>query len=45
MLSLVMLRYVDEALSPFWKWIARTGADRGNPDPCSVLPIAPFPGV
>jgi drug/metabolite transporter superfamily protein YnfA len=26
-LSLVMLRYVDEAvLSPFWKWIARTGA-------------------
>jgi len=25
-LSLVMLRYVDEArLSPFWKWIARTG--------------------
>lgn len=26
-LSLVMLRYVDEAvLSGFWKWIARTGA-------------------
>lgn len=26
-LSLVMLRDVDEAvLSPFWKWIARTGA-------------------
>ncbi len=26
-LSLVMLRYVDEAeLSPFWKWIARAGA-------------------
>ncbi len=26
-LSLVMLRYVDEAaLSPFWKWIARSGA-------------------
>jgi hypothetical protein len=26
-LSLVMLCYVDEALlSPFWKWIARTGA-------------------
>jgi len=26
-LSLVMLRYVDEAvLSPLWKWIARTGA-------------------
>ncbi|MGB7212353.1 MAG: hypothetical protein WBC97_06945 [Gemmatimonadales bacterium] len=26
-LSLVMLRYVDEAsLSPFWRWIARTGA-------------------
>src|SRR5215469_18630838 len=26
-LSLVMLRYVDEAaLSPFWKWIARIGA-------------------
>jgi hypothetical protein len=26
-LSLVMLRYVDEAvLSPLWKWLARTGA-------------------
>jgi len=26
-LSLVMLRYVDEAtLAPFWKWVARTGA-------------------
>lgn len=26
-LSLVMLRYVDEAsLGPFWKWLARTGA-------------------
>jgi len=26
-LSLVMLRYVDEAtLPPFWKWIARIGA-------------------
>jgi hypothetical protein len=26
-LSLVMLRYVDQALlSPFWKWLARTGA-------------------
>jgi len=26
-LSLVMLRYVDEAvLSPFWKWVARAGA-------------------
>jgi drug/metabolite transporter superfamily protein YnfA len=26
-LSLIMLRYVDEAvLSPFWKWLARTGA-------------------
>ena len=26
-LSLVMLRYVDEAvLSPFWKWLARIGA-------------------
>jgi hypothetical protein len=25
-LSLVMLRYVDEAvLSPFWKWVARSG--------------------
>ena len=25
-LSLVMLRYVDEAaLAPFWKWVARTG--------------------
>jgi hypothetical protein len=27
LLSLVMFRYVDEAvLSPFWKWLARTGA-------------------
>jgi hypothetical protein len=26
-LSLIMLRYVDEAeLSPFWKWVARSGA-------------------
>ena len=26
-LSLVMLRYVDEAvLSPLWKWLARSGA-------------------
>jgi drug/metabolite transporter superfamily protein YnfA len=26
-LSLIMLRYVDEAaLSPFWKWLARSGA-------------------
>jgi hypothetical protein len=26
-LSLIMLRYVDEAvLSPFWKWLARAGA-------------------
>jgi hypothetical protein len=33
-LSLVMLGYVDEAvLSPFWKWIARTGA------PIAAIPI------
>jgi hypothetical protein len=26
-LSLIMLRYVDEAaLSPFWKWVARSGS-------------------
>jgi hypothetical protein len=33
-LSLVMLGYVDEAvLSPFWNWIARTGA------PIAAIPI------
>ena len=33
-LSLVMLRYVDdEALSPFWKWLARTGT------PIAAIPI------
>jgi hypothetical protein len=38
-LSLVMLRYVDEAvLSPFWKWIARTGA----PIAAILIPAAFF---
>ena len=44
-LSLVMLRYVDEAiLPPFWKWIARTGAPIANAPianaPTAVAPIA-----
>jgi len=39
LLSLVMLRYVDEAvLSPFWKWLARTGA----PIAAILIPAAFF---
>ena len=42
LLSLVMLRYVDEAmLSPFWKWIARTGA----PIAAILIPAAFFLSV
>src|ERR1700751_6258686 len=38
-LSLVMLRYVDEAvLSPFWRWIARTGV----PIAAILIPAAFF---
>jgi len=38
-LSLVMLRYVDEALlSPFWKWLARVGA----PIAAILIPAAFF---
>ena len=38
-LSLVMLRYVDEAaLSPFWKWLALTGA----PIAAILIPAAFF---
>jgi drug/metabolite transporter superfamily protein YnfA len=41
-LSLVMLRYVDEAeLSSFWKWIARTGA----PIAAMLIPAAFFLSV
>jgi drug/metabolite transporter superfamily protein YnfA len=41
-LSLVMLRYVDEALlSPLWKWIARTGA----PIAAILIPAAFFLSV
>jgi uncharacterized membrane protein len=41
-LSLVMLRYVDEAaLSPFWTWLARTGA----PIAAIVIPAAFFLSV
>jgi drug/metabolite transporter superfamily protein YnfA len=41
-LSLVMLRYVDEAvLSPSWKWIARTGA----PIAAILIPAAFFLSV
>ena len=41
-LSLVMLRYVDEAvLSPFWKWLARTGA----PIVAILIPAAFFLSV
>src|ERR1700680_1526430 len=41
-LSLVMLRYVDEAvLSPFWKWFARTGA----PIAAILIPAAFFLSV
>jgi uncharacterized membrane protein len=41
-LSLVMLRYVDEAaLSPAWKWLARTGA----PVAAILIPAAFFLSV
>ena len=41
-LSLVMLRYVDDAaLSPFWKWVARTGA----PIAAILIPAAFFLSV
>lgn len=41
-LSLVMLRYVDEAvLSPFWKWIARLGV----PIAAILIPAAFFLSV
>jgi hypothetical protein len=43
-LSLVMLRYVDEAaLSHSWKWRARVG-DRGDSDPGGVLSICSVAG-
>ena len=42
LLSLVMLRYVDEAvLPPLWKWIARTGA----PIAAILIPAAFFLSV
>ncbi|HEX8894320.1 MAG TPA: hypothetical protein VF783_13400 [Terriglobales bacterium] len=41
-LSLVMLRYVDEALlSPFWRWIARVGV----PIAAVLIPAAFFLSV
>jgi hypothetical protein len=41
-LSLVMLRYIDEAmLSSFWKWLARTGA----PIAAVLIPAAFFLSV
>jgi hypothetical protein len=41
-LSLVMLRYVDEAvLSPFWRWLARIGA----PIAAILIPAAFFLSV
>jgi hypothetical protein len=41
-LSLVMLRYVDEAvLPPFWKWLARVGA----PIAAILIPAAFFLSV
>jgi len=41
-LSLVMLRYVDETvLGPFWKWLARTGA----PIAAILIPAAFFLSV
>src|SRR5579872_5598099 len=41
-LSLVMLRYVDEAaLSPFWRWLARAGA----PIAAILIPAAFFLSV
>jgi len=42
LLSLIMLRYVDEAvLSPFWKWLARVGA----PIAAILIPAAFFLSV
>ncbi len=42
LLSLVMLRYVDEAaLSPLWRWLARTGA----PIAAILIPAAFFLSV
>jgi hypothetical protein len=41
-LSLVMLRYVDEAvLTPFWRWVARAGA----PIAAILIPAAFFLSV
>jgi drug/metabolite transporter superfamily protein YnfA len=41
-LSLVMLRYVEEAvLSPFWKWLARAGA----PIAAILIPVSFFLSV
>jgi hypothetical protein len=41
-LSLVLLRYVDEAdLSPFWRWVARSGA----PIAAILIPAAFFLSV
>jgi hypothetical protein len=41
-LSLVMIRYVDEAvLPPFWRWLARTGA----PIAAILIPAAFFLSV
>jgi drug/metabolite transporter superfamily protein YnfA len=41
-LSLIMLRYVDEAaLSPFWRWLARIGA----PIAAILIPAAVFLSV
>jgi len=41
-LSLVVLRYIDEAaLSPFWKWLARTG----EPIAAILIPAAFFLSV
>src|SRR5262249_40228133 len=41
-LSLVMLRYVDEALlAPFWKWLARIG----TPIAAILIPAGFFPSV
>jgi hypothetical protein len=42
LLSLVMLRYVDEAqLSPFWKWLARGG----TPIAAILIPASLFLSV
>ena len=45
-LSLVMRRYVDEAvLSPFWKWIARTGTPIAAMQPNGLVNLAYIGGV